>query len=259
MTYKRILSPYEKNQLLKFGISECVAQTTDKPVEYITGHAEFYHRDFLVNQHTLIPRIETEEIIELVLKNSTNLTNERTLNICDVGTGSGCLGITTAIELNNIGFNDINLYLSDISEEALKVANLNASRLLPKNIKLFVINSNLFGSYPKDLKIDILLANLPYIPSNRISKLDNSVKDFEPISALDGGPEGVTLINQLLSELPSKTSSTFFGVFEIDHTHKVSSISLPVDFEAKVHKDYQDQNRYLTLTKNLPIKGGLNK
>ena len=112
MTYKRILTPYEKNQLIKFGISEDLAQGNDKPIEYITGHAEFHHRDFIVNQHTLIPRIETEEIVDLVLKNSAKFEKDKPLNICDIGTGSGCLGITTALELDNIGFNNINLYLS---------------------------------------------------------------------------------------------------------------------------------------------------
>lgn len=248
MTQNRKFTPYEINQLKEYGLQETdPISVGEKPVEYITGHAEFCHHDFLVSQSVLIPRIETEEIIDIVSKNTSAYSKDQPLNIADIGTGSGCLGISTALSLFNQGFKKLHLYLSDISPEALKIAQLNADRLLPKSIDVITFQSDLLNSYPVSLKINLLLANLPYIPSNRIKTLDSSVIDFEPHLALDGGPDGTTLINKLLSQLPHFLGEPFSSVFEIDSGHKLADFHIPSDLEANLKEDSFNRTRFLTI------------
>lgn len=248
MTQKRQLSPYELNQLSKYNLSaRDFSSFGNKPVEYITGHVEFCHHDFLVTKDTLIPRIETEEIINVALENTNEHSKESRLTIVDVGTGTGCLGISTAIKFFTNGFELIDLYLIDISPEALKVAKLNAERLLLKEINVHILKSDLLTDFPPDIKIDLLLANLPYIPSARISTLDSSVKDFEPILALDGGGNGTDLINKLIGQLPLRISPNFIGIFEIDYIHSLSDFELIIPVSAIIRKDSFDQNRFLLL------------
>ncbi|PIP85789.1 protein-(glutamine-N5) methyltransferase, release factor-specific, partial [Candidatus Collierbacteria bacterium CG22_combo_CG10-13_8_21_14_all_43_12] len=157
----------------------------EQPVEYVTGHAEFCGLDFLVNPSVLIPRLESEKIVHFAVDyiNRQNLAHPA---VADIGTGSGCLGLSVAAYLikQNTPYT---IYLSDTSVPALNLAKENAGRILRSPENLFFQESNLLENYPH-IKFDIILANLPYIPSNNIATLPESVKDFEPVSALDGGP-----------------------------------------------------------------------
>ncbi len=241
----RVLSPYELNQLKRHGHSvEDLDSYGEMPVEYITGHAEFRGLDFLVDSSTLIPRLESEKIIDLALQfiAEYNLTHPA---IADVGTGSGCLGLSLATSLNKRQV-PYTIYLSDISTEALQLAGKNADALLPSRVNLFFQQSSLMENYPK-IKFDIILANLPYIPSSNIDKLDSSVKDFEPHTALDGGPKGTNLINQLLQELPNFLSDQGVAIFEIDDTQILSDFSLPSGFVGKIEEDTNSKPRFLII------------
>lgn len=206
-------------------------KNSQKPKEYKQSWAMFYGRRFFVNHNVLIPRIETEEIISMVPEKKGTL-------IADVGCGSGCLGLTLALKSPSS-----TVYLSDISKKALAVAKQNNSS---QNTRFLV--SNLFDSFPKVL-FDTIVANLPYIPTARIPTLDSSVKDFEPHQALDGGPEGATLINKLLGQLPSHLKSTGLAIFEIDDTHTLKNFSIPEGFEGAIKNDKFSRNRFLLIHK----------
>lgn len=205
-----------------------------KPEEYKNNGAMFCGRKFFVDQNVLIPRIETEEIIELVL--SSFWPRPESI-IADIGCGSGCLGITLAEKYPNS-----TVYISDISEKALEVAkkNINTKNVVP-------LVSNLLTRYPTNLLFDIIVANLPYIPTARIPTLQESVKDFEPISALDGGHDGTTIINDLLFQLPGHLKPDGLAILEIDDTHTLKSFSIPKGFMGEIKKDQFGRNRFLIL------------
>jgi release factor glutamine methyltransferase len=217
------------------------------PVEYITGKAEFYGRVFQVTRDVLIPRIETEELIDLVMRIiKQEYTTLSSLTIADVGTGSGAIGITLALELPKTP-SPANIWASDVSAEAVQVAQDNAQQL---GANLHLLVSDLLATYPQDWQADILLANLPYIPEQRIAALDSSVKDFEPHLALSGGPEGLSLIHQFLHQATTKLKPGGLIVLEADHTHTSQDI-LPSDlrsyFTVEPIKDSFGQPRFLVL------------
>ena len=200
--------------------------SSDIPQEYKTGFAKFYGRSFFVNKNVLIPRVETEEIIDIIRQCHSELVSGST--ICDLGCGSGCIGITLALELN------CNVTLIDISDKALEVAKINAKRL---NANVKIVKHDLLDGEDYDL----VVANLPYIPHARINKLDPSVKDFEPHLALDGGKKGLDIIYRLLDNYPAKII-----ILEIDDTHKLK------DFKkygkVKIIKDRFNRNRFAIIT-----------
>jgi release factor glutamine methyltransferase len=210
-----------------------MAPWDQKPPEYITGKATFCGREFFVSPDVLIPRVETEEIIRHCEEHAT----KQSFFIADVGTGCGCIGITLAKKFPNS-----TVYLSDISEGALKIARKNSCQEI-------IIQSDLLENYPKTL-FDVIVANLPYIPTKRIKKLSGSVKDFEPHLALDGGPDGTLLINRLLKQLPAHLKPGGLAILEIDDTHTLKSFRIPPSFKAQIRKDRFGRNRFLVLRLN---------
>lgn len=204
------------------------------PSEYITKKAIFCGREFFVSPDVLIPRIETEEIIDLVLRHSARVQN---LLIADVGTGCGCVGITLANK-----FPEAVVYLSDISDKALEIARRNANQEI-------ILKSDLLENYPEIL-FDVIVANLPYIPTKRIPRLLASVRKYEPHLALDGGPKGTTIINRLLAQLPKHLKPGGLAILEIDDTHTLKSFKLPKDFKGEIKKDQFGRNRFLIIKKD---------
>lgn len=197
------------------------------PIQYIKGWVEFYKLKFKVTPDTLIPRPETELLVDEVLKTVSSLVSdslvqtnrERTnqLTILDVGTGAG--NISVSIAKNN---KNIQIIATDISDSALKIAKQNA-RLHGVETKITFIQSDLLSDlnytlYPKPCTL-ILVTNLPYIPSERIPYLDLSVKDFEPHIALDGGEDGFDLYRKLFAQIKEKKLKFKLLVGEIDYTH----------------------------------------
>lgn len=239
----RQFSPLELNQLQKYGFGGSVLATIgEKPVEYVTGHAEFCGLDFLVNESTLIPRLESERIVQMAFDHLTRLEISHPI-IADVGTGSGCLAISLAAKLVKINL-PYTIYLSDISPEALAVSEQNAARLLPSTVNLFFEPSDLFENYPQ-VHFDLVMANLPYISSESIASLSPSIKDFEPRSALDGGPEGNFYLNRLLDSLPNFLSKQGLAILEINDTHSVSSFTLPKEIDSQIASDLYGVPRFL--------------
>lgn len=154
------------------------------PPQYLLGYSDFYGQQFLVNEHTLIPRPETEELVERCLKDNPN----EQLTVVDVGTGTGVIGISLKLARPNWQVTAI-----DISKAALKIAQENAKRL-----EADVLFKHGDGLKPmKDTKIDILISNPPYISDAEWDLMDESVRTFEPKTALFAENDGLAIYLQL--------------------------------------------------------------
>lgn len=176
------------------------------PIAYIVGHKEFYGRLFKVNPATLIPRPESETIITL-LKELTAQTaialDDSTTRLVDVGTGSGCLGITAKLEVP-----ELDVTLLDISRQALTVAETNAKRL---QAEVAFTRSDLLAAYP--FSAQYVIANLPYVdPEWERSPETN----YEPALALFAHDAGLALINKLLQQAPSHVNMGGYLLLEAD-------------------------------------------
>ena len=169
------------------------------PIAYIIGHKEFYGRNFNVNENTLIPRPESETIIDILKK----IYSKKTTKLIDVGTGSGCLGITAKIE-----YPALEVTLIDISQQALQTAVLNAKALAAR---ITALQSDLLANYTK--KADIIIANLPYVDRT----WDRSPEtNHEPSLALFADDNGKDLIKKLIVQSTSKISDGGYLIIEAD-------------------------------------------
>jgi release factor glutamine methyltransferase len=177
-----------------------------EPVAQIAGVREFWTRDFEVSRDVLTPRPETELIVEEALANREAAspgprrhgigpdeeTAARRLRVVDVGTGSGCLAVTLALEMP-----EADVLAVDISERALVVARRNADRLGAGDRVRFVRTSLLEGLAPG---IDLIVSNPPYVPDGQRQALSSEVRDYEPREAVLGGPDGFDVIRHLLAQ-----------------------------------------------------------
>jgi release factor glutamine methyltransferase len=165
------------------------------PAAYLTGHREFYDLDLAVSPGVLIPRPETEHLVEEALRLGRELLAEHDrVTLVDAGTGSGAIALTVAKHLPAI-----RVLATDCSAEALAVADLNAKRLRLAG-RLTFLHGDLLD--PVQEPVDIIAANLPYIPTDVIPTLAPEVRDHEPRAALDGGPDGLRVIVRLLAQTP---------------------------------------------------------
>lgn len=162
-----------------------------EPLQYITGVQDFFGREFRVTPDVLIPRPETELLVEAVLE----LDRAASL-ICDVGTGSGCIAITLLCELNNaraIGL--------DKSPAALEVAKFNAEKLSVADRAEFVVSDCFDSLEPREF--DLIVSNPPYVSAGVLAGLQREVRDHEPLVALSPGPDGLSIIRRLIQEAPA--------------------------------------------------------
>jgi len=175
-----------------------------EPVAYITGVREFYGLTFEVNPDTLVPRPETELLVELALK-SASCTGG---SAADVGAGSGCIAIAFAVHAPHF-----TVHASDVSAPALDTARRNAALHGVSDRVCFHLGDLLAG-LPSPLKI--VTANLPYVRTDGIRGLQPEVSHWEPHVALDGGPDGLVLVRRLLAQLPGKAASDAVCLLELD-------------------------------------------
>lgn len=176
-----------------------------EPLAYILGHKEFYGLDFKVNKHTLIPRPETELLVDLTTSNlQLDTIKHKNTSVIDVGTGSGNIIISIAHNTKHITRNCINFLGIDISEKALRIARQNAkAHHVDKKIKF--IKGDLLEHLVKNKKLKIknliILANLPYLSKKIYSSTIPDVKNFEPKSALLSGTHGLDHYAKLLQQI----------------------------------------------------------
>lgn len=179
------------------------------PVQHIIGYEEFYGRPFHVNKEVLIPRPETEELVlGLLNRIKRHYKNEASISVVDVGTGSGAIAITLALECDRLEVCTI-----DIAKESIEVAKRNAEKL-QANIT-FMEGDLLQPLIEQSKKVDIVVSNPPYIPDDDIASLDKAVKDHEPIRALAGGPDGLAFYRRFMIEIPKVVGEKAIIAFEV--------------------------------------------
>ena len=242
--YLQFDRPLEETQLT--AIRELVRRRGDgEPVAHITGEREFYGRPFTVSADVLIPRPETETVVELTLRRARSLQRDgEGVRIADIATGSGCIAISLAAELPGA-----KLTATDLSEAALEVAAGNVKRHhIGDQVEL------LRGSWCEPLQgreFDIVVANPPYIPSMELDGLARDVREREPALALDGGSDGLDAYRALLPSLATVLAPGGWGAVEVDirAADAVAGLAreaLGADLRTAVHDDLSGRPRVVT-------------
>ena len=209
-------------------------RSNNEPIAYILGEKEFWSKKFYVNKDTLIPRPETELLVDKLLK----IYQEKKISILDIGTGSGCIIISLLSSLKNS--NGIGV---DISKNAILTAKKNALKYkLTKRVKF--LNKSFNNIFSK--KFDLIVSNPPYIDSKDIKNLSDDIKKYEPRIALDGGNDGLDLIKKIIYK--SKYILKIKGLLALEigneQIKKVSKILIDNNFRIKhVIKDYKTNVR----------------
>ena len=171
---------------------EAIAQrASGVPSQYITGHQEFWGLDFVVSPAVLIPRPETEHLVETVLELARGAPSPR---IVDVGTGSGCITLALAHELKGA-----EVYAVDLSADALEVARVNAARL-QLNGRVTFLQSNVLEELAGVRDFDFVVSNPPYVGKNEAAKVQRSVFEYEPRMAVFSGESGLDVIRPLIAQ-----------------------------------------------------------
>ena len=210
-----------------------------EPIAYIVKEKEFWSKNFLVSSDTLIPRPETELIVEKL----TKIFEEKKISILDIGTGTGCILISLLSELKNskgIGI--------DISKKALRIAEKNSEQHGMKN-KIKFFHKSLDSKFYQ--KFDLIVSNPPYIKKSEIKNLQEDVRKFEPRIALDGGNDGLDLIKKVIYK--SKYILKIKGMLALEigneQFNKVSKILKKNNFKIEhIVKDYKDNIRGIIST-----------
>ena len=208
----------------------------NKPIQYIIGYQSFYGYDYYVDERVLIPRYETEELVEnVILLYDEYFANEK-VDVCDIGTGSGAIAITLALEEKNM-----NVMATDISFEALEVAKKNNEKY-GANVTFLQgdMVEPLFGK-----TFDIIVSNPPYIPT--VEEVDSLVKDNEPNIALFGGNDGLKFYRIIVENASKIAKDRFILAFEhgYDKNAEIEALILHSFPKARVihKKDMQGKNR----------------
>ena len=212
----------------------------NEPLQYITGSCDFYGRQFLINSKVLIPRPETERLVDIAIEKMNGINSP---SILDVGTGSGCIATTLGLEIP-----DSKVMGVDISLDALEVANENKARLCSENV-LF-IEMDILNTFPEKL-FDLLISNPPYIPKNEMENLMKDVKDFEPVIALEDKNNGFTFYKRFAEIGRTLVKPGAWFVLEVgmgDHPMMVKSIFSNSGYlNVELIKDYNGDNRVLVV------------
>lgn len=234
------------------------SRATGKPMQYTTGHQEFFGLDFEVTSDVLIPRPETELLVEKVLQLVSS--SVAAPFICDVGTGSGCIAITLLHELL-LNHPDTRAVAIDISEAALEVAKRNAARHSVTDHISFVVSDGFAAldhkdqgdreDTPREL-FDLIVSNPPYVADGTISSLQREVRDFEPRLALEAGVDGLSIISRLLADAGAFLQTGGYFLFEIGFDQQ-QAVEQLIDRRVwkllDIHKDLQGIPRTVALEK----------
>ena len=203
-----------------------------EPLQYIEEYIPFYSIQINVDQRCLIPRPETEFLIELIKNKSDNPKK-----ILDVGTGTGCI----ALMLKKL-YPETTVDACDISLEALDLAKENSEI---NNLEINLFQSDLLSDV-EEVDYDVIVANLPYIPTETLSSLESEVVDYEPLVALDGGVDGLLYINRLIKEIEEKDIRNLTLFLEVDTSHATTILNnLSHWKQVELEKDLVERDRYI--------------
>jgi len=219
---------------------ECLKKLeSGTPIQYIIGNVDFYGNIIKVNQSVLIPRFETELLVDKTINKIKKIFNNQKIDILDLGTGSGCIAITLKKETNS------NVDALDISIDALEVAKENSK---DNNVEINFINKDM--STYKEKKYDVIISNPPYIKYDE--EIMDIVKNNEPHLALYASDEGLYFYKHIIDNIPYITKEEYLVCFEIGYTqaeqiieyanNKLNNISINVE------KDYSNKDRFIFIT-----------
>ncbi|MCY4474487.1 MAG: peptide chain release factor N(5)-glutamine methyltransferase [Chloroflexi bacterium] len=249
LTQEKLLAGHA-DQLSETAIQELdrllIRRTTREPLAYILGEREFYGRTFRVDRRVLIPRPETETLIDLCT-DFVEHNNVAQPKICDIGTGSGIIAITLAKQLPNA-----NITAADIDVEALEIAKTNATHH-SVNIQFAVEDATRTVARGD---FDIIVSNPPYIQTHTLGDLQPEVRDWEPRQALDGGTDGMNILRPLIHSLPELLrkkgpTAAFIEIAPpvVAFCLEIARQSLP-DAEIRIHRDFAGLERFLVILRD---------
>jgi release factor glutamine methyltransferase len=209
-------------------------RASDYPLPYLTGCVEFYGLEFEVTPEVLIPRPETETLVDLALARQPE-------TVADVGTGSGCIAVSLAVHLP-----EATVHAIEVSPAALAVAQRNVERHgVAERVRLMI------GDVltPRPGRAALIVSNPPYIPTGECASLQASVRNHEPLLALDGGPDGLAIIRRLLAQAPAVLYPGGALLIEIgaDQGEEASLLARTYfpEAEVRVHPDLAGRDRVL--------------
>lgn len=221
---------------------------TGEPIAYILGHKEFYDLDFLVNKNVLIPRPETEQLVEWGIKyiKKQSTPSGEAVTVLDIGTGSGCIVIALSV---NSQLLPVKYMATDISQKALAVAKKNVKKINAQNITF--LKSNLFYNPRLKSKVfDLIIANLPYVPYS--TKIDKSIS-LEPSDAIFANNNGTSIIKKFLDQAKDCIKKDGLILLELDPRNAMAIKNYAENYfpkaEIDLKKDLAGLNRYILIKK----------
>tara|TARA_B100001250_G_scaffold369569_1_gene353134 strand:- start:454 stop:1302 length:849 start_codon:yes stop_codon:yes gene_type:complete len=234
LNFDRVLIKKELELIKKF----IKRRIRKEPIQYITNLSEFYGIEFFVNEHVLIPRPETEKLIELAKKKLKLVKNP---TILDIGTGSGCIAITMALE--KVGCKVMGI---DISDNAIKIANKNKNKYNLNNVTFFkidILNEIPMGNF------DLIISNPPYISKNEFPDLMEDVRNYEPKTALTDYSDGLVFYrrySKIAKQILKESGRMILEVGLGSHPRKVKDIFINQGYiNAELLKDFNGDYRIL--------------
>lgn len=214
-----------------------------RPLQYVTQEAYFLGRPFYVNEHVLIPRPETEELVDWIINDRTE---ENELSIIDIGTGSGCIPISIQLQLSKS-----KVVAIDISEEALSVAKKNSTTY---KADITYLKSDFLDSENREQLgiFDIIVSNPPYIPENEIETLHSNVRDHEPPTALFVPDNDPLLFYKLIAQFGKthlKANGSIYCELHVDYAEQTKEMFVSYGYNSEIRKDMHGNWRMLKATK----------
>ena len=236
-----------KKQLTKLETNKLIKTIKNlkkfKPIQYITGESFFMGFKFIVNKNVLIPRQETEELVEWII--SDNLDFKKKINAIDIGTGSGCIAISLSLKKRNF-----NLTAIDNSNESLLVANENA-RL--NKVKINFINNDILKPFNDKTIYDIIISNPPYIPDSENKNLEDKVLKFEPNNAIFVDKKNPLIFYKAIIDFSisnlKKDGKIYFEINPIFYNSLLTLVESYNKFNLVVKKDISNRNRMIRLNR----------
>ena len=232
----------KENNLDDNYLKDCLKKLEQgQPIQYIIGNVDFYGNIIKVNKSVLIPRFETELLVDLTIKKIKSIFPNQKLDILDLGTGSGCIAITLKKETNG------NVDALDISIDAINTAKENAK---DNNVEINFIHKDM--STYREKKYDVIISNPPYIKYDE--EIMDIVKNNEPHLALYAEDEGLYFYKKIIDNIPYITKDKYLIGFEIGYTQAKSIVDYANqnldNIEIITQKDYSNKDRFIFITKN---------